>query len=258
MPSVDPLAQLAEVLFASEALGVELRAGDFPTPALLGELFAAGSKAALAPIRTALARAALARKETLRYEEPRPARLLIAVDQVERLFVEVAPARVEAFAALLRNLVEGQLASVIAALRSDTYGRFQAVPPFLDLLQKHGATLDLLPPTPAELEDIVTRPVAACHPPLTYEADAHGRSLAEVLVADAHGGDALPLLQMTLQRLFDAEAMRGDGVLRFADYPGMDAAVTRTTEEAVAGLSEEVPLCVAKPTHRIRPRCRNR
>jgi len=26
-------------------------------------------------------------------------------------------------------------------------------------------------------------------------------------------------------------------VLRFADYPGMDAAVTRTAEEAVAGLS---------------------
>ena len=55
-------------------------------------------------------------------------------------------------------------------------------------------------------------------------------------MADAHGGDALPLLQMTLQRLFDAEAQRGDGVLRFADYPGMDGAVARTAEEAVAGL----------------------
>ena len=42
---------------------------------------------------------------------------------------------------------------------------------------------------------------------------------------------------MALQRLFDAEKARGDGVLRFADYPGMDAAVTRTAEEAVAGLS---------------------
>ena len=82
----------------------------------------------------------------------------------------------------------------------------------------------------------MTRPVAACHPPLAYETDARGRSLAEALVADAHGGDALPLLQMTLQRLFDAEAARGDGVLRFADYPGLDVAVARTAEEAVAGL----------------------
>jgi hypothetical protein len=78
----------------------------------------------------------------------------------------------------------------------------------------------------------VTRPVAACHPALAYEVNPRGRSLAEVLVADAR-----PLLQMTLQRLFDAEAERSDGVLRFADYPGMDAAVSRTAEDAVAGLS---------------------
>lgn len=236
VPSGDPLAQLAEALFAPEALGAELRAGDFSNAALLAELFASPGNAALAPIRTALARAELARKEKLRYEAPRPARLMIAVDQVERLFTEVTPARAEAFATLLRSLVEASLSCVIAALRSDSYGRFQAVPAFLGLLQEHGATLDLLPPTPTELEDIVTRPVAACHPPLAYESDAQGRSLAEVLVADARGGDALPLLQMTLQRLFDAEATRGDSVLRFADYPGMDAAVTRTAEEAVAGL----------------------
>jgi tetratricopeptide (TPR) repeat protein len=238
VPSGDPLAQLADALCADDTLGAELRAGDFSDAALLAELFAAGGKAALAPIRTALARAAQARKETLRYEAPRPARLLVAVDQVERLFVEVEPARVETFAGLLRALVEAELASVIAALRSDTYGRFQAVAPLLALLNERGATLDLLPPSPSELEDIVTRPVAACHPPLAYETDARGRSLAEALAADARGGDALPLLQMTLQRLFDAEAARGDAVLRFADYPGMDAAVARTAEEAVAGLSE--------------------
>jgi eukaryotic-like serine/threonine-protein kinase len=237
-PSGDPLAALAEALFAADALGAELKAGDFTTPHLLAELLAAGGKAALAPIRTALARAAQTRKEALRYDAARPARLLLAVDQVERLFVEVAPGRVELFAALLRGLVEARLASVVAVLRSDAYGRFQAIEPFLALLDESGATLDLLPPSPSELEDIVTRPVAACHPPLAYETDAQGRSLAEILVADAKGGDALPLLQMTLQRLFDAEGKRGDGVLRFADYPGLDAAVARTAEEAVAGLDE--------------------
>ena len=198
----------------------------------------AGGNAALAPIRTALARAAAARKEALHYDEPRPARLFIAVDQVERLFVEAEPARVEAFARSCAPSSRRGLASLIAVLRSDTYGRFQTVESFLALLESHGATLDLLPPSASELEDIVTRPVAACHPPLAYEIDAQGRSLAEVLVADAKGGDALPLLQMTLQRLFDAEAKRGDGVLRFADYPGMDAAVTRTAEEAVARLDQ--------------------
>src|SRR5262249_30149731 len=68
-----------------------------------------------------------------------------------------------------------------------------------------------------------------------------GRLLAEVLVADAKGGDALPLLQMTLQRLFEAEARRGDGVLRFADYPGMAAAGTPTAGGAGAKLGKPAP-----------------
>jgi tetratricopeptide (TPR) repeat protein len=232
----DPSTTFTEALFADDVLGLELRAGDFRDPQALAELLATAGGAAVAPIRAALARAAEKRKEALHYEETRLARLFIALDQVERLFVEVAPERVETFARLLRALVEAGLASLVLVLRSDTYGRFQTVASFLALLESHGTSFDLLPPTAAELEEIVTRPVAACHPPLAFETDAHGRSLAEALVADARGGDALPLLQMTLQRLFDAESARGDGVLRFADYPGIDAAVTRTAEEAVAGL----------------------
>ena len=44
---------------------------------------------------------------------------------------------------------------------------------------------------------MATRPVALCEPPLAFER-RDGRSLAAALVADARGGDALPLLQMTL------------------------------------------------------------
>ncbi|MCC6889060.1 MAG: tetratricopeptide repeat protein [Hyphomicrobiales bacterium] len=232
----DAFAALAHALFEDQALGPELRAGDFGSPQALAGLLESAGVAAIAPIRAALARAAQARREALLYEETRPARLFIALDQVERLFVEAEPERVESFARLLRGLVDAGLASLVAALRSDTYGRFQSVPSLLALLESSGATFDLLPPSRTELEAIVTCPVAACHPPLRYETDARGRSLAEVLVADARGGDALPLLQMTLQRLYDAEAARGDGVLRFCDYPGLDAAVARTAEEAVAGL----------------------
>ena len=235
--SGDPLLAFADALFAEGALGAELKAGDFGNPQLLADLFASGGRAAIAPVRTALARAAQARKDALHYDEARPARLLIALDQVERLFVEAAPERVDAFAALLRALVEEGLASVVAVLRSDTYGRFQAVAPFLALLEtsRRNASTSCR----RRRATSKTSSHGRWRPAIrrsTYETDGQGRSLAEVLVADAHGGDALPLLQMTLQRLFDAEAQRGDGVLRFADYPGMDAAVARTAEEAVAGL----------------------
>jgi tetratricopeptide (TPR) repeat protein/energy-coupling factor transporter ATP-binding protein EcfA2 len=232
----DPFAVLADAMFADDALGAELRAGDFSDPRTLAALLESAGDAAITPIRSALARAAQARREALRYEAARPARLFIALDQVERLFVEAPAQTVEAFARLLRALVEAGLANLVAVLRSDTYGHFQTVPSFLSLLESSGATFDLLPPSRSELEEIVTRPVAACHPALAYENDAKGRSLAEVLVADAHGGDALPLLQMTLQRLYVAEAARGDGALRFVDYPGLDVAVARTAEEARAKL----------------------
>jgi tetratricopeptide (TPR) repeat protein/biopolymer transport protein ExbD len=234
----DPIRALAHTLFEDSALGTELKAGDFLTPDLLAELLTTGGKAALAPIRAALARAANLRAQAMRYEAPRPAKLMIAVDQAERLFVEGEPERVEAFASLLRALVEAGLANLIVVLRSDTYGRFQAVEPFLALLDGHGATLDLLPPTQAELEEIVTRPVAACHPPLAYETSVSGRSLAEVLVTEVRGGDALALLQITLQRLYEAEVLRGDGVLQYADYPGMGAAVAQTAQDTMAKLSE--------------------
>ena len=250
----DPFAALAEALFAGDALGAELRAGDFSDPHALAGLFEGGGPAALVPIRSALARAAQARKEALRYEEARPARLFIALDQVERLFVEVEPERVEAFAKLAARAGRGRAwqpswrcCAAMPTAASRPFRRSSRCS------NRRARASICLPPSRTELEEIVTRPVAACYPPLAYEIDAQGRSLAEALVADAHGGDALPLLQMTLQRLFDAEAARGDGVLRFGDYPGIGAAVMRMAEEAVAGLdASAVPLLPALITAFVR------
>jgi tetratricopeptide (TPR) repeat protein len=232
----DPVLSLVEALFESGSLGDELREGDFRTKPALGGLFTGNAEIAMAPVRTALERAAAKRAAAEQFASPRPARLLLGLDQLERLFLEADRARAEAFTGIVAALVRQQLAYVVAVLRSDAYPQFQAVGNLRDLRQS-GATFDLVAPAPAELEEIVTRPVEACRPPLAFET-RKGRSLAAVLVADAKGGDTLPLLQMTLARLFDAEAARGDGLLRFADYPGMDAAVARTAEEALATVGE--------------------
>ena len=232
VPAGDPFDALAEALFAHTVLGEELLDGDFPTTGALATCLAAGGVTATAPIGAALDRAARRRAELLHYEVPRPARLLIAIDQVERLFIEAEPARVAAFAEILRALVAHKLAAAVIALRGDAYARFQDVTGFVALLDAGGATHNLLPPTISELEDIINKPAAACHPSLAFEP-----GLAEKLVVDAKGGDVLPLLQVTLGRLFDAEAERDDGVLRFVDYPGMDAAVSQTAGEALASVS---------------------
>jgi tetratricopeptide (TPR) repeat protein len=244
---VDPFAALAEALLTKAALGPELSQGPFAAKGLLARQLAGDPDLALAPLRDALARAAEQRRREANFEGPRAARLLLVLDQAERLFSEASPDVAERFAALLAALGRQRLATIVFALRSDAYARFQALAPLV-ALRDAGASLDLLPPTASELEEMTTRPVALCDPPLAFERKG-SRSLAAELVADARGGDALPLLQMTLFRLSAAETARGDRVLRFADYRGMGAAVTETADEALAGLDPaaraELPNLVA-------------
>jgi tetratricopeptide (TPR) repeat protein len=234
IPGGDPFLSLAESLLAPEALGAELARGPFRAKELLAKQLAGDPDAATAPLREALDKAAAARQAEANFEAPRPARLLLGVDQAERLLIETEAGLAQRFCALVAALARHRLATVVMALRSDAYARFQSIDALV-ALRDAGATLDLLPPTASELEEMTTRPVALCDPPLRFER-RDGRSLAATLVADARGGDALPLLQMTLSRLGAAEAARGDGVLRFADYRGMDEAVTETANEALAGL----------------------
>jgi len=236
-PDLDPFADLAKSLFADGALGPELASGAFRTPEILARQLAGDVEVAIAPLQEALTKVAAARQREARYDEPRPARLALVVDQAERLLIETEPALAARFAALLAALARRGVAYVLVALRSDAYARLQSVEAFV-ALRDEGATIDVLPPTPAELEEIVARPVAACDPPLVFEHQA-GVSLAARLVADAEGGDALPLLQMSLARLYAAEAPRKDGVLRFIDYKGLGAAVTETANEALSTLDPQ-------------------
>ena len=231
MPGLDPFAELAEALVDPQALGLELAGGRFADKIALSRALRGDPATAVALIGEALDKAAESRRAAAHFEKPRPARLLIGADQAERLFSE-ASKDADAFAALLQALA-GDVAYVIMVMRVDAYARFQACAPLV-ALRARGAIFDLIPPTVAELEEIVARPVAACEPPLAFgESDP---PFGQRLVADAQGGDALPLLQMTLERLYKAQEARGDGSLRVEDYKGMAAAVTETADDAIAHL----------------------
>jgi tetratricopeptide (TPR) repeat protein len=238
LPGIDPLMSLANALFEERSLGKELQHGDFATPEMLANLFAAGdAEASIAPIRTALGRAAALRAAELNFETPQPARLALGLDQAERLLLETNSAVAEIIAKIVAALVANKLAYVIVALRSDAYQRFQLIDSFRDLRTK-GVIFDVVQPGRAELEDIIIRPVVACRPPLEYEVK-DGSSLATTLIRDAGGPDELPLLQLALARLFKAEKLRGDGVLRFNDYSGLGAAVSETAQDALMTLDNE-------------------
>jgi tetratricopeptide (TPR) repeat protein len=233
-PGLDPFLTLAESVLAPDALGPELSSGPFRAREILAKQLAGDPDAAIAPLRAALDAAAEARRGQGHFETARPARLFLAIDQAERLLVETPAELQPRFAALIAAMCRHRVATVVIALRSDAYARFQALDAFV-ALRDAGATLDLLPATRSELEEMVTRPATLCEPPLAFER-RDGRSLATMLVDDAIGGDALPLLQMTLARLAAAESGRGDGVLRFADYRGLGEAVSETANEALAAV----------------------
>ena len=66
----------------------------------------------------------------------------------------------EGFARLLLSLAGEGLAHVVVVIRSDAYPRLQGSPALLELRDK-GATYDLTPPTPDEVDEITRLPVAA-------------------------------------------------------------------------------------------------
>ena len=102
-PGPDPFASLAEILFADKALGAELRQGAFRTKEILAKQLAGDVDIAIAPLREALDKAAQSRKEHAKYESVRPARLALAIDQAERLFVEADADVAKAFVRLVAD-----------------------------------------------------------------------------------------------------------------------------------------------------------
>lgn len=159
-------------------------------------------------------------------------RILLILDQLETILRSPHRRQVAAFA---RALIAAEAAWVIASLRSDCYADLQQDEDFMAMRQR-GVLLDLPLPGPSEIDDIIKGPARAAH--LTFE-EHDGESLAHMLRAAAGGSDALPLLQMTLKRLFD---VRDGHNLAFAAYRamgGLEGAIAAYADEVFASLSPQ-------------------
>ncbi len=219
----------------------ELKGGDYGTPEALARLLAHADDAATRPIVGALDRIGEAEREASGYERPVRADLLVVVDQLDELFSgDAQESEVAAFAGLLSALVATGRVWVVATLRADLYERFLRQPALLDL-KTRGRSYDVSPPSATELVDIVRGPAAAAG--LVYEsASETGESLDRRLLGDADRPDMLPLLQFVLDQLYQHRAtVDGETRLTFAAYEsfgGIDGAIDRAGEQAIAGLSE--------------------
>ncbi|MCW5715844.1 MAG: tetratricopeptide repeat protein [Bauldia sp.] len=249
----DPAAGLAARLFegAGAAGGddagrpaalPELATGDYATPESLAVLMAHGDETAPKPIIAALDKVAAAEQRSGGHARPLRADLVLVVDQIDNLFTaSVTPEQRQRFAALLAVFAATGRVWIVATLRADLYERFLKEPRLFDL-KTTGAAYDLQPPGPAGLAEIVRGPAAAAD--LDFDTDpANGRTLDEALLADADRPDMLPLLQFTLDQLFERREVRdGRTRLTFAAYQaigGMGGAIDRQAEAAFAALGPE-------------------
>ncbi len=246
-----PVAALATRLFdaasdfedeCSLAALPEMASSDYATPAELAKLLSHADDSCPKPIVRALDRIGEEECQKSGYDRPVRADLLIVVDQLDELFGgEVSEAARTRFAELLAQLVATGRVWVITTLRADLYERFLKQPELLAMKSK-GATYDLAPPGATEIDEIIRGPAAAAG--LIYETDAKtGERLDDRLIGDIDRPDMLPLLQFTLNFLFEQRVSEGDETkLTLGAYDalgGLAGAIDKEAERAVAPLGKD-------------------
>ena len=246
-----PIAALAAHLFDKEAdfedecqLAAlpEMAESDYATPADLANLLAHADETCAKPLVGALDKIGEAEAKKSGFDRPVRADLLIVIDQLDELFSgQVSEAERTRFAKLLAELVATGRVWVITTLRADLYERFLKVPELLAMKSK-GVTYDLAPPGATEIDEIIRGPATAAG--LVYETDAKtGERLDDRLIGDVDRPDMLPLLQFTLNFLFEQRVSEnGETRLTLKAYDalgGLAGAIDREGERAVCDLSKE-------------------
>jgi len=202
----------------------------------LAETFRTTPEKAQKPIRDALAKAA-----SKANVEPRLARLVIAVDQMEELFTaeDIDQGARRGFVRLLTALAGSGFIWVVGTIRADFFHRCGEVPGFSALKDGLGS-YELLPPTAPEIAQIIHEPARAVG--LKFEQDPKQGNLADVLQQSAaNDPGSLPLLEFVLNALYEAGKERR--FLTFGAYRalgGLEGAIAQRADEVTSALPTDV------------------
>jgi WD40 repeat protein/tetratricopeptide (TPR) repeat protein len=159
----------------------------------------------------------VAREQRERLALPRT-RLALVIDQLEELFTSGFSLDTQRkYVATVAGLARSSRVFVIATLRSDFYPSYQQFPDLIELSRPAGK-VDLRPPTGNEIGNMIRLPAEAAG--LKFEEDQEsGQQLDQALVEVAGATpESLPLLEHVLALLYEAQANRGDGLVRWSDY----------------------------------------
>ena len=236
----DPLDALAQAFFGDTALP-ELRAGGIDAARLARTLRDNPDDVDLI-LGPALRAVAASERERRAADRPLAARLLVVVDQMEELFTRDwldEPGRAR-YVAALAALARSGTAWVVATMRSDFFARCAELPELVALKAGQGQ-LDLLPPTFAEIGQMIRYPARDAALRWGKDPDHPGQALDDVLQEAAwRDPKALPLLQFTLNELFRRRDGRTLTCEAYRALGGMEGALANHAEATLAALPPEV------------------
>lgn len=173
------------------------------------------------------------------------AKLAIVLDQFEEIFTDTAITTEErnTFIHLIGALSRTGSVWVIATMRSDFWHRAAAAPELVSLAEGMGR-MDLLPPSQAELAEMIRRPAAAAG--LTFEDHSETRIGLDAVIAEEAARDpgSLPLVSFMLDALYksDIEGKKGS-TLTYETYEslgGIKGAIAKRADEILSAQTPEV------------------
>jgi tetratricopeptide (TPR) repeat protein len=176
------------------------------------------------------------------------ARLALLVDQMEEVFTQdwVTDDVRKAFVSTLDALARSGRVWVLGTMRSDLYPRCTSLPQLIALKEGNGQ-YDLMPPTATEIGQMVRLPTLAAA--LRFEENHSTNERLDDMLRDAAAAspELLPLLQFTLQELYDRKS--DDGVLTLEAYHelgGVEGSLARRAEKVFEGLPADVQSALPK------------
>ena len=143
-----------------------------------------------------------------------PGNFVLVIDQAEELYSRSGEAEARRFSEIIAIAAQMRTLTVLASLRSDHYGHFQAD----EKLFASSIIVDVPPLREKELRQVVERP-----PALLGARFEDVRMGERVVGSTARQPGALPLLSYLLEDLWKGMQRRGDGMLRWSDYPDLEA-----------------------------------
>ncbi len=223
------------------------------SPEELGEVLRQSPTAALALIKTSLAQDAADLSRQGQGGKTPQARLALLVDQMEEIFTQdwVTDKDREKFIACLDKLSRSGRVWIVSTFRSDMYPRCATVPKLVELKEGSGQ-YDLMPPTATEIGQMVRLPTRAAG--LRFEEDPSSNERLDDMLRDAAAArpELLPLLQFTLQELY--ERRREDGTLTLEAYKelgGVEGSLARRAESVYAKLPPNVQGALPKVLEKL-------